>query len=191
MMDGDRLGWRQPRRMGQALLVAALAGLLTACGAGPGEHAVTEGPRGTPEMDHAPTAPAAAAADASFRAVVTGDLDLVVEGESALAGARFGRYHFSFSGRSKGDGGIVIISFARTDTASPQAGRYRLGEGGDFDGNVEIHPGPADYAIEEGELVITDGSGDQLAGRYVFSAVERAGSATIAVEGEFQTRAVD
>lgn len=189
MTHGYRLGRRKARFGGQALALAVLASLLVACGGVPAEQTAA-GDSGRPQAVDAPSAPSAPA-DASFQATVAGDVELTVEGANALAGARFGRYHLNFSGQQQGDGGAVIISLARADTASPQPGRYRLGEDGDFDGNIEIHPGPADYAIEEGELVITDANGDQLAGRYVFSAGERAGSATIAVEGSFQTRPVD
>lgn len=162
----------------RALLVAGACGLLAACGATPGDTGVS-----APETQKT-TGP-------SFQAAVSGDLEMTVVGEGALAGARYGRYHLSFSGQPGGDAGAVIISLARGDTASPGPGTYTLGEDGDFDGNIEVHPGPADYAIEGGELVITAASGDALQGRYVFSAQERGGAAAIDVEGSFQTRAAD
>lgn len=169
------------------LFLAGACALLSACGAAPGDGAAS-----APASEAAATtreSPGGTAA--SFEVTVTGDVEMTVAGEGALAGARYGRYHLSFSGQPVGDAGPVIISLARGDTASPGPGAYTLGEDGDFDGNIEVHPGPADYAIEDGELVITSAAGDTLAGRYVFSARERGGVAVIGVEGSFQTRAAD
>lgn len=179
----------RPRNGFAAALALAGGSLLAACAgdSGGGDAAVRADAGAAP----ASAAAAARSADAWFQAAVAGDVELAIEGGNALAGAMYGRYHISLSGQPAGDGGPVVISLARPDTAPPGAGSYALGESGDFDGNVEIHPGPDDYAIESGELVITAASGDALEGRYTLSARERAGSAGITVEGGFRTRAVD
>ncbi|MGY1528873.1 hypothetical protein [Luteimonas sp. A649] len=170
------------------LALTGLCCLVAACGGAPGDTAAP-GTSGSPATTGVQASEKSAGA--SFQAAVSGDLEMTVAGEGAIAGTRYGRYHLSFSGQPGGDAGAVIISLARGDTASPGPGTYTLGEGGDFDGNIEVHPGPADYAIDDGELVITAASGDALAGRYMFSAQERGGAAAITVEGSFQTRAAD
>lgn len=182
------------RGTGPAAALAALCGLLlAACGGTPADIGVATSGSGA-TAGEAPSEGAAAhapGAEAWARATVAGDVELRLERGNALAGAMYGRYHLSFSGEPSGDAGPVIISLAREDTTSPGAGTYALGEAGDFDGNVEIHPGPADYAIESGELVVTSAEGDVLEGRYVLEAQERGGSARIRVEGGFRTQAVD
>lgn len=178
------------RGTGPTVALAALCGLLlAACGGAPADGGAATPGSGAAADGEAPAGAAAPVpgAEAWVRASVAGDVELAIEGGNALAGAMYGRYHISFSG----DAGPVIISLAREDTASPGAGSYALGEAGDFDGNVEIHPGPADYAIESGELVVTSAAGDVLEGRYALEAQERGGSARITVEGGFRTQAAD
>ena len=178
------------RRFGRALAVAGFCSLLVACGAAPADGAAAGSSDGTAPAATVVPAPGGAAGP-SFQATVTGDLELALEGVNAMSGARYGRYHLSFSGHPGSESGPVVISLARDDTASPAPGTYALGDEGEFDGNIEIHPGPADYAIEDGELVISSASGDKLAGRYAFSARERAGTASVTVDGSFQTRPAD
>ena len=178
------------RRFGRALAAAGICGLLVACGAAPADDAAAGSPDGTAPAATVAAAPGPAAGP-GFQATVTGDHALTLEGVNAMAGARYGRYHLSFSGQPGGGSGPVVISLARGDTASPAPGTYALGDEGEFDGNIEIHPGPVDYAIEDGELVVSAASGDELTGRYAFSARERAGTASVTVEGSFRTRAAD
>ncbi|MGY0651971.1 hypothetical protein ACW7GZ_08910 [Luteimonas sp. A537] len=178
------------RRFGRALAVAGFCSLLVACGAAPADGAAAGSSDGTAPAATVAPAPGGAA-EPGFQATVTGDRELALEGANAMSGARYGRYHLGFSGQPGGGSGPVVISLARDDTASPAPGTYALGDDDDFDGNIEIHPGPVDYAIEDGELVISSASGDALTGRYAFSARERAGTASVTVEGSFQTRAVD
>lgn len=169
------------------LPLALLCGVLSGCGAEPVERGNAAATGGS--ADEVSAAPAGkATAKASHEMTVSGDLQLAMRGDSALAGARYGRYHLSFSGQPDGAAGAVVVSLARAGADAAQAGTYSLGEQGDFDGNIEIHPGPDDYGIENGELVITSAAGDVLEGRYVFSARERGGDAAIHVEGNFRTR---
>lgn len=164
-----------------------LCGAMAACS---GESVVAEAGVATAQAP-ARTAKSDLAEAATHEVRITGAHELSMQGDSAAASARFGSFHFSFSGQPDGTTEPVIISLARAGDASPQAGAYRLGEHGDFDGNVEIHPGPEDYAIEEGELIITGAEGGALVGSYAFIARERFGEGAISVEGSFRTLLLD
>lgn len=166
------------------LLCSALA---VACS---GESPVAEAGVATAQAP-ARAATSRAAESASHEVRITGAHELSIQGDSAVAGARFGSFHFSFAGQPDGTSEPVIISLARVGDAPPQAGTFRLGKQGDFDGNVEIHPGPEDYAIEEGELIISGADGNTLGGSYAFTARERFGDAAISVEGSFSARLLE
>ncbi|MCK9489514.1 MAG: hypothetical protein M0Q42_08995 [Xanthomonadales bacterium] len=178
------------------LLLAALAGLaLAACGkgsdgdnagAGTDVAAATAG-----QTDVATAAAAANTGPVSFQATVTGASQMGIEGSTALAGAAYGRYQLAFAGQGMAGEGPVLVSLARGDTSAPTAATYTLGDAGDFNGTVEIHPGPAEYLIDAGELVITDGRGDVLSGSFTLTAVELGGEASVTVNGRFHTRAAD
>lgn len=176
------------------LLLATLAGLaLAACGssaegdhAGTGAATANAGP-----ADASPVAAATTAAPVSFQATVAGASQLAIEGSTALAGAAYGRYQLAFAGQGMAGEGPLLISLARDDTSAPAAATYTLGDDGEFNGTVEIHPGPAEYGIETGELVITDARGDGLSGSFTLTATELGGSDRITVHGRFHTRASD
>lgn len=176
-------GWRR------AMSMIVFSGLLAGCGAAPADGATAAASDSTHAAgQQAAAAHAPASAEEGFRGSVSGDRTMTLDGSTAISGAIYGRYQFSFAGQPGEGSDPVIISLARDDADPPGPGTYSLGEDGDFDGNIEIHPGPEDYAIQDGELVINSARGDALAGRLRFTARERAGTATLAVDASFQTR---
>ncbi|MBA4155888.1 MAG: hypothetical protein H0X65_00220 [Gemmatimonadetes bacterium] len=131
----------------------------------------------------------------SFHATVSGAIDRTLEGNGALAGSKYGRYHINMASRERQGGQpVVVIAFGRTDTNTPALGTYALGSGDGFRGTVEVYGDPQrEFQITSGELEITGADGDVLTGRFFFSASERTEEyssqpAEIRAEGTFRTR---
>ena len=112
-----------------------------------------------------------------------------LQGNTALSGAEYGRYHLNFAGTLDGHPGTVVVAFARDDTSSPAAGTYALGADADFNGTVEFYDDDSSFGITTGELILSNAHGDSLSGSFSLSAEERGGDAIIEAEGSFQTRA--
>lgn len=178
---------------GRPLLLALLAGLaLAACGSqSANEPAVTADAGDAVATAGAATdRPGAAAGTAiAFQATLTGARQMGIEGSTALAGTAYRLYQLSFGGQGMAGEGPVLVSLARDDTSAPTAGSYTLGDDADFSGTVEIYPGPAEYGIDSGELVISGARGDVLSGSFTLTAVEPEGGTRITVNGRFHTRA--
>lgn len=177
---------------GRPLLLALLAGLaLAACGSqSANEPAVTADAGDAVATAEAVDRPGATAGTpVSFQATLGGARQMGIEGSTALAGAAYRLYQLSFGGQGMAGEGPVLVSLARDDTSAPTAGSYTLGDDGDFSGTVEIYPGPAEYGIDSGELVISGARGDVLSGSFTLTAVEPEGGTRITVNGRFHTRA--
>ncbi len=134
------------------------------------------------------------AEDPAFHVTMKGAVEAELAGEDAVAGARYGRYHIALvGGGNPGDTPRTVISFARSGVERPAVGTYRLDRGGEMTGSLEIYgQSPREFTITGGELEITAGDGDQLTGRFSFTAREvveeyGASAAELRGEGAFRT----
>ncbi len=143
-----------------------------------------------PQTDNPSSAVTMAPKSTSFiKANLSGARPGELQGNTALSGAEYGRYHLNFAGTLDGHPGTVVIAFARDDTSSPAAGTYALGADADFNGTVEFYADDVAFQITTGELILSDARGDSLRGSFSLSAKERGSDAIIEAEGSFQTRA--
>jgi hypothetical protein len=114
--------------------------------------------------------------EAEFEATVSGAIERELQGTSALAGAKYGRYHINLASRREGSEQPVVIALGRNDTTMPAAGTYPL-DGSDpagFSGTVELHgDSERNFEITSGELTITSATADSLRGSFTFDARER------------------
>jgi hypothetical protein len=175
------------------LTVSLLVVLFTGCGSPD----ATEGARdGLATVRSSPTA--APSSDATFRVALTGAIEADYAGDGAVAGARYGRYHVALVGGGGADAPPrMVISFAHEGTERPAAGTYAVGSGSPFSGSLEIYSTPQrEFSIGSGELEITGVDGDELTGRFTFTAQELAeeyGAQPVEVQavGSFRTRAAN
>jgi hypothetical protein len=178
------------------LQTAALCAVLVGCG--DGGAAPPGGTTADAERAGSPSRVAAAARSSSFRAAMSGDVELSLEG-GAVAGARYDRYHINLASDANAGQPIVVIAFGRDDTSTPAPGRFALGGSeADFpDGHVEIYGDPQrEFTITTGELKIISAAGDVLTGEFSLTAREPpedygGPSAEIRVEGTFRTQPAD
>jgi hypothetical protein len=114
--------------------------------------------------------------EAGFEATMSGAIERELQGTSALAGVKYGRYHINLASRREGSRQPVVIALGRNDTTVPAAGTYSL-DGSDpagFSGTVELYGDPErNFEITSGELTITAAGADSLSGSYSFDARER------------------
>lgn len=166
-----------------SLLVVCLT--LAACGAEPD----TATANGTPQASSpTPSAVATSKSTSFITASLSGAVAGKLQGNTALSGAEYERYHLNFAGTLEGLPGTIVIAFGREDTSSPAAGTYALGANADFSGSVEFYADDRDFDITSGELVISKARGDSLSGTFSLRATEAESKTSIETEGSFQTR---
>lgn len=149
------------------------------------------GPADTsPQANNNASAVAMAPASSSFiQANLSGARAGELQGNLALSGAEYGRYHLNLAGALNNHSGTVVIALARADITSPAAGTYTLGANADFSGTVEFYADDVAFHITTGELTLSDARGDSLSGRFTLTARDGSDDAIIEAEGRFQTQA--
>ena len=159
---------------------------LAACG-GPSDTSTADN---APQTNSPSSAITMAPTSTSFiKATLRGARAGEFQGNAALSGAEYGRYHLNFAGALAGHAGTVVIAFARDDNSSPAAGTYALGASADFNGTVEFYADDVAFQITTGELILSEARGDNLSGSFTLNAKEEGGDAIIEAEGRFQTQA--